>query len=282
MTIILVNKEAQQIVGVDYYIKWEGISELVESLEKPDDLNRTFVKERDVSFLKSDWRDSQKGAICRKGAEELMPLVPSFQKEVPTLRRLWDEDGSELSIDRYLDDNELCWKRTKRRRRPMKTIRILAEISATGISLNSELMLRTSVVLALGQWLEDYGYEVEVLAGDYSQEFGKASSGYYTPIDSLHNSDLELGLVTVKGVEEDLNADKLAALLSRHEFAFSCFLQAIVKEAPFKLNERWGRVTTVPQRILDALEIDVSVPRRIATLDAAIEWLENVAKRLAI
>lgn len=264
----LIGNEAQSIIGVSYAVTWSGVSEMLSSMEGPQKgPTNARIDQFDIRHFREKVRDPIAGDACRRLADSIRGNVPTMQREERRAIRVWSDDGSELSIERYLSDDEMCWRQVKRPKRPGRTIRLMAEISATGYSNDYELTLRCSTIVALATWLVEEGYEVEVLAADYSTTFGPSMPS-------------ELGTVIVKQASDDLDVDAMAAVLCSQRFGYETFLKAIVHACPLVTHTYWGHVEPIPSNVLKALDVDVSVPRSIMSTEAAGAWLKGQVERL--
>lgn len=273
--VVLINKEAQTLLGVDYAVVWDDLGSLLESMRAPERNGSrisSFETKQIIEDHKSMKGDVIKGERCRKIAETLINETPTFQKEEKTRTKVWSDDAGELSIDRYLDDNELCWRKVARKKRKSKCIKLMAEISSTGFSKDEELLTRCGTIVALSQWLDGEGYEVEVYASDYSVGFfGNASQG-----------SSELGVVKIKTADDMMDVEKLAAILCSQKFGYDILLRAIVNIFPYVPAWGWGVVKAIPSETLKSMGIDVSVPRNVMTVKDAKRWLSDTVEKLCL
>ncbi len=285
---VIIGEMARSIIGVDFAATWAGLSEMLADMEGPKKgPNAAHINQATIKKYKSNTQDKAVGDRCRKLAESLMSSVPEMQKSERKLKRIWADDDGELNIERYINDEERYWRRLQRPRRPCKTIRLMAEISATGYTSDADIELRCALIVALSTWLIEYGYEAEVLAADYSHHFFAKDDSidydyYNTYYNKQQDTGTELGTVIVKSASEDLNVDNLAAILCSHDFGYNALLRAIVHVCPKKCSSYWGSVVNIPDNVLKALEVDVSVPRFVESHEQAKKWLSKAVKKLSI
>lgn len=274
--VILIDKAAQDIIGADFVVTWSSLSELLASMRGPKFINDDKINPSDIEKFQQSIRDQAVGQRIRKLAEQLTNQVPEMRRIEKRASRVWSDDEGELSIERYLNDDDAYWRRLKRRRRPARAIRLMAEISANGWTRDEELEARCSTIVALAIWLVEFGYEVEILGADYSTSFLEHFG------NDLKHEGSELGTVVVKHASDDLDVDVLAGILCNQRFAYDILLKAIVRACPRVCHSGWGRVTSVPSRILRTLDIDVSVPRGVMSMEAARAWLMQQVKLLTL
>lgn len=269
---ILMGNDAKLIIGVDYAATFSGLSELIASMEGerrgPTDAR---INKMALESFKQSVKSEAASAAVRAQAEMFKDSVPELLKQDKKAIKVWADDDGELSIERYLNDEERYWKRTKRPRRKNKTMRLMAEISATGWSTDAELTIRCSTIVSMAAWLADEGYEVEVLAADYSIAF----------LNDGNPKNSELGTVIVKQASETLDIDNLAGILCSQNFGYEVLLRGIVHNCPKAVRPHWGYVEPIPANVLKALDVDVSVPRDILTVSKASAWLSREIKRLS-
>ena len=163
------------------------------------------------------------------------------------------DDGGELLVDRYLSGDEDYFRRSARR--PSKVISVACEVTPGG---DTEVgsTIRGAATAALIDWLQAAGYNVEVLAIDYS-------TGWLD--QSINGRTDEASVVVVKSTGDQVDENTLGMCLANREFA-----RSVVFRTARALDLRPGTpgcARSMPESVRQGLGVDVSCPPMAGWVD---------------
>jgi hypothetical protein len=178
-------------------------------------------------------------------------------------RRRWSrrrEEGDEVDIDRWARRESDCWDRMTRTRAPARRAVVGVNLATASRATPEDVVYRGAAAAALVDILTSRGVAVEVRALVTST--GWTSKGASALVVTVQTSDSPLDIGALSSALSDLGVVRLG---------FFCGGSRLLGPG---LDDGLGRPCDAPEWL--TADIDYMVPRKVETLQAAIDWARRV------